>query len=80
MIGRACSTYRAKLNAYRILVGNPENKKNKKKKKQSYVAENNIKINIRELRWGGMDWINVAQHLILLDLIILIMFGEEYKL
>jgi hypothetical protein len=25
------------------------------------VGENNIKMDLREIGWGGMDWINLAQ-------------------
>jgi hypothetical protein len=25
------------------------------------VREDNIKINLREIGWGGMDWIHLAQ-------------------
>ena len=25
------------------------------------MGENNIKINLQEVGWGGMDWINLAQ-------------------
>jgi hypothetical protein len=38
-----------KRNAYRILVGNPEGKRPLERP------------NLREIGWGGMDWIDLAQ-------------------
>jgi hypothetical protein len=46
-------------NAYRILVGNPEGKRPPRRPKRKWM--NNIKIELREIGWGGMDWIDVAQ-------------------
>jgi hypothetical protein len=43
-------------NAYRILVGKPEEKTPRHK------WEHNIKVNLRETGWGGMDWIDLAQN------------------
>jgi hypothetical protein len=48
-----------KRNAYRILVGKPEGKKPLGKPKRRW--EDNIKINLREIGWGGMDWIDLAE-------------------
>jgi hypothetical protein len=45
-----------KRNAYRILVGKPEGKSPRRR----WV--DNIKINFRAIRWGGMDWIDPAQN------------------
>jgi hypothetical protein len=42
-------------NAYRILVGRPEGKRPRRR----WV--DNIKIDLREIGWGGMDWIDLAQ-------------------
>jgi hypothetical protein len=58
-MGRACSTNGEKRHAYRILVGNPEGKKPLGSKRRRRV--DNIKMNLREIGWGGMDWINLAQ-------------------
>jgi hypothetical protein len=49
----------AKRNAYRILVGKPEGKRPLGRPKRRW--EDNIKMNIREIGWGGMDWIDLAQ-------------------
>jgi hypothetical protein len=48
-----------KRNAYRILVGDPEEKRPLGRPKFRWV--DNIKINLREIGWGGMDWIDLAQ-------------------
>jgi hypothetical protein len=58
-MGRAFSTNGAKRNAYRILVGKPEGKKPLGRKRRRRV--DNIKKDLREIGWGGMDWIALAQ-------------------
>jgi hypothetical protein len=42
-----------KRNAYRILVGKVEGKRPLGSPRRRWV--NNIKMDIREIRWGGMD-------------------------
>jgi hypothetical protein len=46
-------------NAYRILAGNPEEKKPLGRPRRKWV--DNIKIDLKETGWGGMDWIDLAQ-------------------
>jgi hypothetical protein len=46
-------------NAYKTLVGNPEGKRPLGRPRLRWVE--NIKIYVREIRWGGMDWIDLAQ-------------------
>jgi hypothetical protein len=46
-------------NAYRILVGNPEGKRPLGRPRCRWV--NNIKMVLREIRWDGMDWIDLAR-------------------
>jgi hypothetical protein len=58
-MGRACSTNVAKTNTYRILVGKPEGKRPLWRPRRPWV--NNIKMDLRERRWGGMDSIDLAQ-------------------
>jgi hypothetical protein len=41
------------------VVGNPEAKKSLGRPRRR--CENNIKIDLREMRWGGVDWINLNQ-------------------
>jgi hypothetical protein len=48
-----------KRNAYRILVGKPEGKRPLGRRRHRWV--DNIKIDLREIAWDGMDWINQAQ-------------------
>jgi hypothetical protein len=56
---RACSTNGEKRNTYRILVGKPEGKRLLGRQRHRRV--DNIKINLREIGWGGMDWCDLAQ-------------------
>jgi hypothetical protein len=58
-MGRACSTNEEKRNAYRILVGKPNGKRPVGRPR--HRRRDNIKINPREIGWGGMDWIYLAQ-------------------
>jgi hypothetical protein len=46
-------------NACRILVGKPEGKRPLGRPRRRWV--DNIKIDLREIRWDGMDWIDLAQ-------------------
>jgi hypothetical protein len=48
-----------KRNAYRILVGKPEGKRPLGRQRRMWV--NNIKMDLREIGWDGMDWIDLAQ-------------------
>jgi hypothetical protein len=50
---------REKRNAYRILVGKPEGKRPLGRPRRRW--EDNIRIDLREIGWGGMDWIDLAQ-------------------
>jgi hypothetical protein len=46
-------------NAHKILVGKPEEKGPIGKTR--YMWEGNIKMDLREIGWGGIDWMNLAQ-------------------
>jgi hypothetical protein len=48
-----------KRNAYRLLVGKPEGKKPLGRPRRSWV--DNIRMDLRELGWGDVDWIGLAQ-------------------
>jgi hypothetical protein len=48
-----------KINACRILVGNPEGKRPLGRPRRNW--EDNIKIDLREIGWAGMAWIDLAQ-------------------
>jgi hypothetical protein len=58
-MGKVCSTNGENRNAHRILVGKPEGKRPPGRPR--YRWENNVKMDLRERRWGGMDWIDLAQ-------------------
>jgi hypothetical protein len=45
-------------NAYRTLMGNPEVKRPLRRPKHRWV--DNIKMDLREVGWGGMDWFDLA--------------------
>jgi hypothetical protein len=47
-----------KKNGYRILVGKPEGKRPLEILRHRWV--NNIKMDLRELGWGVMDWIDLC--------------------
>jgi hypothetical protein len=49
----------AKRNAYRILVGKPEGKRPLGRPRRRWV--DNIKMDLGEIGWDGMDWIDLAQ-------------------
>jgi hypothetical protein len=45
--------------AYRALVGKSEGRRPLGRHRRRW--EDNIKMDLREVGWGGMDWINLAQ-------------------
>jgi hypothetical protein len=45
--------------AYRVLVGKPERKRPLGRPRHRW--EDNIKMDVREIGWGVMDWIDLAQ-------------------
>jgi hypothetical protein len=49
-----------KHNVYRILVGMPEGKRPLGRPRHRWV--DNIKMDLREIRWDGIDWIDLAQN------------------
>jgi hypothetical protein len=57
-MGGACSMNVEKRNAYRILVGKLEGKRPLGRPRCRW--EDNIKMDLRERGWGGMDRIDVA--------------------
>jgi hypothetical protein len=59
-MGRACSTNGEKMNAYRILVGMPEGKRPPERPRRRWM--DNIKMDLREIGWDDMDWIDLAQN------------------
>jgi hypothetical protein len=57
-MGRARSTNEEKINAYRIWVAKPEGKRPLGIPRRRLV--DNIKMDLGETVWGGMDWIHLA--------------------
>jgi hypothetical protein len=45
--------------ACRVLVGNPEGKRTLRRPTRRW--KDNIKIDLQEMRWRGMDWTDLAQ-------------------
>jgi hypothetical protein len=48
-----------KRNAYRILIWKPEGRRPLEKPKRRWV--DNIKLDLREREWDGIDWIDLVQ-------------------
>jgi hypothetical protein len=48
-----------KRNAYRILVGKPEEKRPLGKPRHRW--KDNTRMDLREIGWSGMDWIDLVQ-------------------
>jgi hypothetical protein len=49
-----------KRNAYRILMGKPEGKRPLGRRRRRWV--DNIKMDLREIGWDGLDWIDMAEY------------------
>jgi hypothetical protein len=47
------------MNAYRLFVGKPEGKRPLGRRRRRWV--DNIKLDLAEIGWGGVDWIGLAQ-------------------
>jgi hypothetical protein len=58
-MGRTCGTYGERRGAYRALMGKPEGRRPLGRPRRRWG--NNIKMDLREVGWGDMDWINLAQ-------------------
>jgi hypothetical protein len=50
---------RREIYIYMILAGKPEGKRSRGRPRRRRVG--NIKMNLREIGWGCMDWIDMAQ-------------------
>jgi hypothetical protein len=48
-----------KRNAYRFLMGKPEGKRPIGKPRRSW--EDNVRMDLSEIGWGGMDWVDLAE-------------------
>jgi hypothetical protein len=59
VIGSACSTYGARRDVIRVLVGKPE--RNRPFDIPRSRWEDNIKMNLQEVGCGSTEWIDLAQ-------------------
>jgi hypothetical protein len=48
-----------KRNAYKLLVGKPEGRRPLGRPRRRWV--DNVKMDLGEVGWGGVDWIDLAQ-------------------
>jgi hypothetical protein len=60
VMGRVFSTCGENRNAYRILVGKPGGKRPLVNPRRRWL--DNIKMDLREIGWGGIDWIDLARN------------------
>jgi hypothetical protein len=58
-VGRVCSTTEEKRNVYRIFVGKRKGKRPLGRLSRRW--EDNINMYLRDVGWGEMDWIDLAQ-------------------
>jgi hypothetical protein len=57
-VGGACSTNAEKRNRYRLLVGKPGGKRPLGRSRRRWV--DNVKMDLLEIGWGGVDRIGLA--------------------
>jgi hypothetical protein len=58
-MGRTCGTYGGEERCIQDLVGKPEGRRPLGRPRRRW--EDNIKMDLREVGWGGVDWIDLAQ-------------------
>jgi hypothetical protein len=58
-MGGECSTHGEKRNAHRLLARKPEGRRPLARTKRRWV--DNIKMDLREIGWGGEDWLDLPQ-------------------
>jgi hypothetical protein len=58
-MGGVCSAYGEGKGVYRVLFGKPEGKRPVGRRRRRW--KDNIKMDLQEVGYGGMDWIEVAQ-------------------
>jgi len=58
-IGGACSKYGGEGRVYRVLVGKPDGRKPLGRYRRGW--KDNVKMDLREVKYGGTDWIDLAQ-------------------
>jgi hypothetical protein len=58
-VGGACGTNGEERKEYRLLVGKPEGKRPLGIPRSGWI--DNIKMDLLEIGWGGVDWIGLVQ-------------------
>jgi hypothetical protein len=58
-MGMACSTKEGEEEAYRIFMGKTKGKRPLGRPRRTWM--DNIRVNLREIAWDVMDWIDLAQ-------------------
>jgi len=61
-VGGACGTYGEEercVQGFRVLVGRPEGKRPLGRLRLRW--EDDIKMDLSDVEWGGMDWIDMAE-------------------
>jgi hypothetical protein len=58
-VGGACSANGERRNTYRLLVGKSDGKRPLGRPRRKGV--DNIRMDLREVGWGDVDWIGLAQ-------------------
>jgi hypothetical protein len=56
-----CENLKSYRNAYRLLVGKPEGTRPLGRQRCRCRLVDNIKMDLAEIGWGGLDWIGLAQ-------------------
>jgi hypothetical protein len=59
-MGEECSTFRGEERCVQGVVGKPERMRPLGKPRRRW--KNNIKMDLEEVEWGGIDWIDRAQN------------------
>jgi hypothetical protein len=58
-MGGECDTHWRQERYTEVLVGKPEGKRPLGRRRHRW--ENNIKMDLQDVDWGGMDWIDLTQ-------------------
>ena len=60
-MGVACRTYGGEEGVCMVLVGKPDQKRPLGRPRRRWEARSNVKMDIQEVEWGAMDWVDLAQ-------------------
>jgi hypothetical protein len=59
-VGGICGRMGEERNVYRVLMGKPEGKGPLDRPRRGW--EDGIRMDLREIGWGSVDWIQLVQH------------------